>query len=637
MSQAGKIALNLMEVIAKKIPKEGGITRVEYEGPRIALYTKNPRFLIGNNPLISDIVNSVKKRVVIRCDISLRKSEEETRQYIGDIASSESGLSGIFFDNAIGEVIVDVNKPSLLKQQSEFNLLDFAEKTGWIININKISTIPSTTLKTIYQTLKSTETEREKLFRNFGNNIFRSRLTSTNEVTLKTLGGFQEVGRSSMLIETGESKILLDCGIHPGAKNSFSSYPRFDWAGIDLQDLDAVIMSHAHLDHSGFLPALFKYGYNGPVYCSEPTLPLMTLLLNDAVKIASMEGRQFYDLVDVRDMIKHCVPLSFGSVTDVSPDIKIVLKNSGHILGSASIHLHIGDGSHNIVYSGDFKYGPSSLLEPAILNYPRVETLIVEGTYGSKIDIMPSREEVDTDFVHSINDTIKSDGKVLIPVPAVGRAQEIMLVLSRYMNSGDLIECPIFIEGMISEATAIHINYPEYLERNLRKQIIENDESPFESDYFTIVNHPSQRSEVLQTNPCIIMATSGMLEGGPVLDYFGKISNKKENKIIFVSYQVQGTLGRRVLDGTSDVSLVNEDGKIQVVSIKCDVEKIDGFSGHSDYNQIMKYVSRLRPKLKRVIVDHGEKRKLENLSHIINRIFKIPASAPAVREAIKIC
>ena len=149
---------------------------------------------------------------------------------------------------------------------------------------------------------------------------------------------------------------------------------------------------------------------------------------------------------------------------------------------------------------------------------------------------MPSREEVDTDFVHSINDTIKSNGKVLIPVPAVGRAQEIMLVLSRYMNSGDLIECPIFIEGMISEATAIHINYPEYLERSLRNQIIENDESPFESDYFTIVNHPSQRSEVLQTNPCIIMATSGMLEGGPVLDYFGKIANKKENKIIFVSY-----------------------------------------------------------------------------------------------------
>ena len=164
MSQAGKIALNLMEVISKKIPKESGITRVEYEGPRIALYTKNPTFLIGNNPLISDIVNSVKKRVVIRCDSSLRKSEEETRQYIDDMSPSESGLSGIFFDNAIGEVIVNVNKPSLLKQKSEFSLLDFAENTGWIININKTSNIPSTTLKTIYQTLKSTETEREKLF-----------------------------------------------------------------------------------------------------------------------------------------------------------------------------------------------------------------------------------------------------------------------------------------------------------------------------------------------------------------------------------------------------------------------------------------------------------------------------------------
>jgi predicted metal-dependent RNase len=414
-------------------------------------------------------------------------------------------------------------------------------------------------------------------------------------------------------------------------------YPRLDWFNIDLWDIDAVIVSHAHLDHIGFLPVLYKYGYDGPVYCSEPTLPLMVLLQTDFVKIAASEGNPIlYDNRDIREMINHCITIPYGVVTDISPDIKLVLNNAGHILGSSTSHLHFGQGTHNIVYTGDFKFGRSQLFESAIWNYPRIETLIIESTYGSKGDIMPSREEVETNFVNEINEVLKIGGKVLIPVPAVGRAQEIMLVLDNYMRTNRLIESPIFIEGMISDATAIHVSYPEYLTRELNKKIIENDINPFVSEYFTSIEHPSKREEALGEGASIIMATSGMLEGGPVIQYFSELASSKKNKILFVSYQIPGTLGRRVLDGAKQANMITDGSKIRIVDIECNVSKVEGFSGHSDYNQIMRFVGKLKPKLQQVIVNHGERRKVENVSNMISRLYRIPAVHPSVLESIRI-
>ncbi|MDG7029952.1 MAG: beta-CASP ribonuclease aCPSF1, partial [Nitrososphaerota archaeon] len=289
-----------------------------------------------------------------------------------------------------------------------------------------------------------------------------------------------------------------------------------------------------------------------------------------------------------------------------------------------------------IVYTGDYKYGRTQLFDSATWNYPRVETLITESTYGAKEDIMPVREEVEMNFVNAINGTLKNGGKVLIPIPAVGRAQEILLVLDQYMKSKTLVEAPVFIEGMISEATAIHVSYADYLSRELRTKILEEGVNPFKSEYFTEVEHPSDREEAYREGPAIIMATSGMLEGGPVLDYFEHLAPSEKNKIIFVSYQVQGSMGRRVLDGGSQASLMGQDGKIKIVDVRASVQKVDGFSGHSDYNQIVRFVGKVRPKLQLVLVNHGEKRKTENLAYAIQRIYRIPAIHPAVQEAIRV-
>ncbi len=629
--------ISLMSAILNNIPAEAGITRIEYEGPRIALYTRNPAFLHKNSYVISEIVNSLKKRVVTRTEKSIRKPENEARIALDKLMPAEAGGTSYFFDDALGEITVEAGTPKALSQEAGFDLGAAMEQTGWKVKVRKAPHIQSTAIQNMYYAWKAGSDTREKFYKDLGEAIFRPRLTSTEHVTIKTLGAFQEVGRSCLLVETAESKVLLDCGIHPGARNPWDAYPRLDWADVSPRDLDAIVISHAHLDHMGFLPAMFKYGYDGPVYCTEPTLPLMTLLQNDFVKIAQIEGgRLIYDQKDIRDSVQHAITLPYSTVTDISPDIKLVFNNAGHILGSATVHLHIGEGAHNIVYTGDYKYGRTQLFDSATWNYPRVETLITESTYGAKEDIMPVREEVEMNFVNAINGVLRTGGKVLIPIPAVGRAQEILLVLDQYMRSKVLVEAPVFMEGMISEATAIHVSYADYLSRELRAKILEEGVNPFASEFFTEVEHPSNREEAYREGPAIIMATSGMLEGGPVLDYFENIAPSDRNKILFVSYQVQGTLGRRVLDGSSQASLMDESGKIKIVDVKCAVQKVEGFSGHSDYNQIIRFIGKVRPKLQQVLVNHGEKRKTENLAYAIQRIYRVPAIHPAVQEAIRV-
>jgi hypothetical protein len=458
---------------------------------------------------------------------------------------------------------------------------------------------------------------------------------SREEVMLVCLGGVKQVGRSCFIVMTPESKVMLDCGINPAEPEPLSAFPRLDWFNFNFDELDAIIISHAHIDHQGFLPALFKYGYNGPVYCTEPTLPLMTLLQMDSVKIAKSNGTYLpYEIRDIYEVIKHCITIPYGKPTDISPDITITLNNAGHIMGSATVHLNIS-GAHNILYSGDYKYTKTQLLDGALSIYPRVETLITESTYGNSTDVMPEQSAVYRSFTENINRTLTGGGKVLIPVPAVGRAQEIMLVLDKEMREGRLMESPIYIEGMISEASAVHMSYAHYLGYDVRKSVSQGI-NPFLSEYFTVVNGPSNRADVLSDEaPSIIMATSGMLEGGPSVEYFKEIAPSDKNRIMFVSYQINGTLGRRVLDGTmNEVTLLDKNGKLKVIPVRSGTNRIDGFSGHSDFNQIMSFVSRVKPK--RVLVNHGERSKSESIASAVHYRYKIRSSVPDNREIVRL-
>lgn len=616
---------NIMAIILNSLPSESGLTKVEYEGPRIALYSKNPSYLIQNTQIVSNMVNTIKKRIVVRTDESIRKSEEESIEILNKTIPKDIGITETFFDQALGEAVIFVEKPSLLTNISEdFENVDLLEKTGWKIRITKApQTMP--TIKNINKILCNSINERIRFYKEVGEKIFRSKLNEITEASLITLGGFAEVGRSSMLLSTHESKILLDCGINISGKDSLNTLPRFDITGLEINDIDAIVLSHAHLDHTGFLPALFKYGYRGPVYCSEPTLPLMNLLQKEYVKNTS--GTALYSDKDIEEAIIHTIPLTFGIVTDISPDVKLVLSNSGHILGSASIHLHIGNGDHNVVYTGDMKFGRMFSLENASWNFPRVETMIIESTNGGKEDIFPQREEADKRLIDSINKTAAENGKVLIPVPTVGLSQELILSINMYMKTGKIIETKVLVEKIISNASSIHEIYPQYLSKELKYMILHDEENPFRSKQFVIIESQSLERE----EPAIILAPSSMLIGGPSVEYLKQISEDPKNTLVLTSFQATGTPGKNIQDGSREV-LING----HTIKINCRVEKIEGFSTHSDYNQLVAYINRLRPKLRRVLVNHGERTKVQNLASSLNRMFKIQTQHPLVQEAIKL-
>jgi KH/beta-lactamase-domain protein len=616
---------NIMAVILHSLPSESYITKIEYEGPRIALYSKNPGYLIQNTQILSNMVNTIKKRIVVRTDESIRKSEEECVEILNKAIPKEVGIIEIFFDHALGEVEIFVEKPSLIANVGgEYASADLVGKIGWQIRIRK-ATQSMSIIRHINKILHDKTNERIHFYKEVGEKIFRSKLYDVTEVSLITLGGFAEVGRSSMLLITDESKILLDCGINMLGVDSLSVLPRFDIVGLKVNEIDAIVLSHAHLDHTGFLPALFKYGYRGPVYCSEPTLPLMNLLHEKHMNDTSCTAP--YSDKDLDNVITHTIPLAFGTVTDISPDIKLMLSNSGHILGSALIHLHIGNGDHNIVYTGDMKFGKTYSLENSSWNFPRVETMIIESTYGSKEDVFPRREEADVHLVDIINSTISENGKILFPVPAVGLSQELILSINMYMKAGRITETTVLIEKIISDSMSIYEAYPEYLSKEIKHILLGSEENPFRSRQFLIVESQMLDNKV----PAVIIAPSSMLTSGPSVDYLEQICEDPKNRLILSSFQAQGTPGRLIQDGSREVIINGKN-----IRLDCQVERIEGFNTHSDYNQSIAYITRLQSKLRRVLVNHGERGKVQNLATSINRMFKIPTQHPLVQEAIKL-
>jgi KH/beta-lactamase-domain protein len=637
LKSSEKDPVDISQHILQKIPPEAEVTRIEYEGPALAVYTKKPEILVEQSYIIADIVKLIRKRIVVRSDPSIRAKERETERIIKKIVSEEAEITNINFDPSLGEVIIEAKKPGVVIGKNGEILQEIIKQTHWRPRILRSPPIPSKIIAHMRHFLYSESKERERILRSIGERIFRPSVYEAGDVRLTALGGFQQVGRSAILLQTRESNVLLDCGINPGSTSSTVAFPRLDIPQFDLDALDAVVISHAHLDHCGFLPFLFKYGYDGPVYCSAPTSSLMTLLQLDYLDVANKQGiLPPYSQKEVRDTVMHTISLRYGSVTDIAPDVRLTLHNSGHILGSSLVHLHIGEGLHNLVYTGDFKFGKSMLLEPAVSMFPRAETIITESTYGAPDDVMPTRAEAEQSITTIINETLDREGKVLIPVPAVGRAQEIMLVIDDYMRRGLLKEAPVFVEGMISEATAIHTAYPEYLAKGVRNSILYEGINPFQSDYFTIVEHPSAREEIVEGDQCIILATSGMLEGGPVIDYFKRLAGNKSNTIIFVSYQIEGTMGSRVQKGLADVPLINSNGKMEIMKVEMQVESVSGFSGHSDRRQLTNYIRRLRPKPERIIVLHGEKTKSISLANLFKRKYKVQALVPEVLETIKL-
>jgi len=247
------------------------------------------------------------------------------------------------------------------------------------------------------------------------------------------LGCCREVGRAAFLLSTPESRILIDCGDKP---DNSSATPYLYVPEIHpINQIDAVVLTHAHLDHCAYVPLLYKYGFEGPVYCTAPTRDLAAMLQLDYLDVVSKEDRKIpYSSNEVKSFIRHAIPLNYGSVTDIAPDIKLTFHNAGHILGSAIAHFHIGDGLYNIAFTGDFNYAKSRLFNPATSSFPRLEAIVMESTYGGARDNQTPRADAEEKLYETIQAVIERRGKVIIPAFAVGRSQEVMLALEEGMR-----------------------------------------------------------------------------------------------------------------------------------------------------------------------------------------------------------
>lgn len=290
---------------------------------------------------------------------------------------------------------------------------------------------------------------------------------------------------------------------------------------------------------------------------------------------------------------------------------------------------------YNIVHTGDMKYGFTRLFDPASTKYPRVDALFIESTYGGHNDISKSRNDSEMELMETIKRTVDNGGKVLIPVFAVGRSQEIQLVLENYMtgNGKYKMDIPVFLDGMVLEASAIHTAYPEYMKESLRNRIL-NNRSPFESEIFEVIK--GERENIIEQGPAIIVASSGMLNGGASLEYFKALADDPKNTVIFVGYNSANSLGRRLQNGTSEIALPDVDGKLESLKIRLNIKTVDGFSGHSDRHQLMSFVDNLRPRPSTIFTMHGEESKCDDLARALGKREHADSRSPMNLDTIRL-
>jgi KH/beta-lactamase-domain protein len=601
------------------------ISTVEFEGPEIAIYVKNPKFIVENSDVIKELAKKLKKRVVIRTDPSVRKSPEETKAFIMNNADPEAGIDAnlIEFDEVLGEVVVRAEKPGKAAGKNKQFINKVLANTGWRMVVYRKPPLISNVLNSILGHMLRSSSERKKAFREIGERIFRDTIKGTQYVRIIGLGSFCEVGRSAILVDTGESKVLLDAGINPGG-SGIDRFPRLDSPEFNIEELDAVVISHAHLDHVGILPLLYKYGYRGPVYATKPTRDIMVLVQKDLIELARKEGEEpLYGMREISMMLSRTITVDYEVVTDVAPDTKLTFHNAGHILGSALVHLHVGQGLYNILYTGDLKFykikgdTATRLLPPASHEFPRIETLILESTYGAT-EQQP-RDEAEKQLLDVVRKVAERGGKILIPVMAVGRGQEILVVLNEAMKKKEIPEIPVYVDGMVYEVTAIYTNYPELLVPPIRNKILHQGENPFISDNTIYVSHKEERESVMQGDKsAIILATSGMLTGGPSVEYLKALAEDEKNALVFVSYQAAGTLGRRIVEGDREIQFI-EEGKARTLRIKMEVQRIEGFSGHASQSELRMFYKFLKPKPRNIILNHGEPTAIQTLKNLLYR------------------
>lgn len=415
-------------------------------------------------------------------------------------------------------------------------------------------------------------------------------------------GGVETVTGSRYLLETHDSRILVDCGLFQGIKK----LRQRNWAspGFEAAAVDAVILTHAHLDHSGYLPRLAKGGFRGPVYCTPGTRDLLKILLPDAGYLQEEEARfaarlgysrhapplPLFTRQEAEECLKLLEPVSYACAFPVTGGVRASFARAGHIVGSASVALDLDGG--RLTFSGDIGRPQDPIMKPPE-PIGSIDYLVVESTYG---DRRHATEPVAEGLRSVVEEALASGGTVVIPAFAVGRAQSILHLLAELMHRGKLPNVPVFLDSpMAIDATSIYREHVE--EHGLSRE----DCARMCSIARYARTSDDSKAIDASTGPMIVVSASGMATGGRVLHHLKRFLPDARNTVLLVGYQSAGTRGRALLDGTEELKIHG-----QYVPVRARVRKLDGLSAHADYREIVEWLRQSKVRPRRVFVTHGE-------------------------------
>lgn len=429
-------------------------------------------------------------------------------------------------------------------------------------------------------------------------------------------GGARTVTGSQHLLTVNAKKILLECGLFQGRrKDTYEKNKNFNF---DPKEIDALILSHAHIDHSGNIPNLVKNGFNGPIYATSATIDLCKIMLKDSAYLQERDvewlhkkrknnnhqsAEALYTVEDVENSLNNFVPVEYNTATEIFPGTIAIFQDAGHILGSASILLEVEEGGRNIRFgfSGDI-----GRHEMPIINDPDylrdLDVLIMESTYGNRIHT--HSDEVEEEVAKIIREVYDRKGKIIIPAFAVGRTQLLVYVLHKLFDQNRIPEIPIYVDSPLAvNATKVFKDHPECFDRETNRVFLESGDDPFGFGKLKYISTVDQSKELNDMHePMIVISASGMAEGGRILHHLANNISNPKNLILFVGYAAEQTLARKIMDGMQRVNILGEEH-----SVKCQIKSMDYFSGHADQNELLDYLSlNSKNRLKNIFLVHGE-------------------------------
>jgi metallo-beta-lactamase family protein len=434
---------------------------------------------------------------------------------------------------------------------------------------------------------------------------------------IQFVGGARTVTGSLHLLHINGKKILLECGLFQGRrKDTYEKNKNFNF---DPKEIDVMILSHAHIDHSGNIPNLVSKGFDGLIYATAATVDLCQIMLRDSAHLQEKDiewvnkkrakkgeppAEPLYTLDDVEQAMKHFVGVQYNKTIELFDGVTFSFRDAGHILGSAGIHLEIKENSNkkfSLGFSGDIGRPDSPVIKsPDILR--DLDTLIMESTYGNRLH--SPVEEVEEELAQTINKIVNDNGKVIIPAFAVGRTQTVVYVLHKLFDQGRIPEIPIYVDSpLAADATNVFRSHPECLDRETYRIFLQNGEDPFGFSRLKYIKKVEESKELNdKPGPMIIISASGMAEGGRILHHLANNIENPKNLILFVGYAAEQTLARKIMDGEKKVNIFGEE-----YQVKAKVKTMDYFSAHADQNELLDYL-RLNPtnKLKNIFLVHGE-------------------------------